>query len=133
MDNRAVAKSVEKYLAAVPTDQLAALQKLRKTIKSIIPDATEVISYGIPTFDFEGRHLVAFAAFKEHCSLFPMSYSTIRTHAAKLERFYVAKGTIRFTPDKPLPVSLVRSIVKARIAENADYRKKKGAYGSKKR
>ncbi len=125
MENSSIPKSVDEYLAAVPKDQRAALQKLRKTIRSLIPDATEVISYRIPTFDYNGRHLVAFAAFKEHCSLFPMSYSTIRTHAAKLKRYYVAKGTIRFTPDKPLPAALVKSIVKARIAENEGYQKKK--------
>ncbi len=125
MKKSAQTANVDEYLAAVPKDQRAALQKLRKTIKSVIPDATEVISYRIPTFDYKGRHLVAFAAFKEHCSLFPMSYNTIHTHAAKLKHYYVAKGTIRFTPDKPLSVSLVRSIVKARIAENAGYAKKK--------
>lgn len=99
----------------------AALEKLRKIIKSAVPDATEVISYGIPAFRYQGYVLVWFAAWKNHCSLYPISNAVKR----ELKGYDTAKGTIRFTADKPLPAALVRKLVKARIAENergvADY------------
>lgn len=108
---------IDVYLAAVPADARAALEKLRRTIRSAAPKAVEVISYRIPTFRYHGG-LVAFAAFKNHCSFFPMSYATIAAHRDELAPWYAAKGTIRFTVDRPLPAALVRKMVKARIAEN---------------
>jgi len=108
--------SVAAYLKAVPPAQRAALQKLRTTIRVAAPEATEVISYGIPMFKHHGM-LVGYAAFRDHCSLF---MSTAITHALKQElaSYDTSKGTIRFTADKPLPVTLVRKLVKARIAQN---------------
>jgi uncharacterized protein YdhG (YjbR/CyaY superfamily) len=107
--------SVAAYLRAVPPAPRAALQKLRKTIKAAAPEATEVISYGMPMFKHHGM-LVGFAAFKGHCSLF---MSTAITNALKKELapYDTSKGTIRFTADKPLPATLVRKLVKARIAQ----------------
>jgi uncharacterized protein YdhG (YjbR/CyaY superfamily) len=108
--------SVSAYLRAVPPASRAALQKLRKTIKAAAPAATEVISYGIPMFKHHGM-LVGYAAFKDHCSLF---MSTAVTSALKrdLASYDTSKGTVRFSPDKPLPATLVRKLVKARIAQN---------------
>ena len=110
-------ESVSDYLASVPADARAALVKLRKTIQSAAPDATEEISYQVPTFKLNGG-LVAYAAFPDHCSFFVMSTEVMRAHANELEGYPVGKGSIRFPPDEPLPAALVRKLVKARIAEN---------------
>ena len=111
--------SVEDYLAALPAEMRAALEQLRTTIKAAAPEATETISYQMPAFRNQGRLLVSYAAFKNHCSLFPMSMQVIKDHMAELQPFYAGKGTIHFTADKPLPSALVNTIVKARIEENA--------------
>ena len=108
--------SVAAYLRAVPPAPRAALQKLRRTIKAVAPEATEVISYGIPMFKHHGM-LVGYAAFKDHCSLF-MSTAMSATLRKALAPYVTSKGTIRFTADKPLPATLVRRLVKARIAQN---------------
>jgi uncharacterized protein YdhG (YjbR/CyaY superfamily) len=110
------AKTIDEYLAAVPEDARATLQKLRNVIKAAAPKATEVISYQMPGFKYHGM-LVFFAAFKNHCSLFPGS-SVMEAHKDDLKSYETSKGTIRFTIDKPLPAALVRKIVKARVAEN---------------
>ena len=110
-------EGVEAYLAAVPPEARAALERLRATIRSVVPDATEAISYQMPAFKLHGRGLVAYAAFKDHCSLFPMSKAVIVTHQDELGDRVTGKGTIRFTVDDPLPDALVRKIVEARIAE----------------
>lgn len=108
--------SVRAYLKAVPAAQRAALQKLRKTIQAAAPEATEGISYGIPMFKHHGV-LVGYAAFKNHCSLF-MATAVTKALQKELARYDISKGTIRFTADKPLPVALVRKLVKLRIAQN---------------
>ena len=108
--------SVSAYLRAVPRAQRAALQKLRRTIKAAAPQATEAISYGIPMFKHHGL-LVGYAAFKNHCSLF-MATKDTRALQRQLARYDISKGTIRFTPEKPLPAALVRRLVKARVAQN---------------
>lgn len=110
-------KSVEAYLAALPAPHRAALEKLRGQIRAAAPMATEKISYGIPTFFHEGN-LVHMAAFKDHCSFFPGSDGVTLLLREKLAGFEVAKGTIRFTPEKPLPAALVRKIVNLRVAAN---------------
>jgi uncharacterized protein YdhG (YjbR/CyaY superfamily) len=116
--------SVEDYLASLPAGSRAALEKLRKTIKAAAPEATETISYQMPAFKDGGRPLVSYAAFKDHCSLFPMSTKVIEGHLDELKPYFSGKGTIRFTPDKPLPAALVKKIVKARIEENAARRRR---------
>ena len=111
--------SVEDYLAALPEDQRAALEKLRKTIKAAAPEATETISYQMPAFKNQGRFLVSYAAFKDHCSFFPASNAVMEALGEQLKPYFSGKGTLRFTTDKPLPAALVKKIVKARIEENA--------------
>ena len=108
---------VKEYLSQVPQPQRAALEELRKTIKSIVPDAIEVISYDIPTFKLNGRMLVSYAAFKKHCSFFPGA-GPIEKHASDLKLFQTSKGTIQFTPDHPLSTPLVKKLVKTRIRLN---------------
>jgi uncharacterized protein YdhG (YjbR/CyaY superfamily) len=110
-------KDVDEYLAGVPEPARTTLDKVRATIRSAVPEgATEGISYGIPTFKYKGG-LVAFAAFKNHCSFFPMSYAVTNAFKKELKDFPVSKGTIRFRLDRPLPTVLVKKMVEARIAE----------------
>ena len=110
--------AVDKYLAKVPEDTRATLEKLRKTIRAAAPESVEALWYQMPTIKVDGRPIMSFAAFKNHCSIFPMSYAFIRAHEEELKPFYTSKGTIRFTAAKPLPAALVKKLVKARIKEN---------------
>jgi uncharacterized protein YdhG (YjbR/CyaY superfamily) len=114
---RIASKDIDSYLADVPKDARTALEKLRKLIKATAPKAVEVISYQIPSFKYNGM-LVGFAAFKEHCSFFVMSTKLMRVLKGELKPYSTATATIHFTPDKPLPVALIKKIVKARVAEN---------------
>ena len=116
-------KTVDEYLARVPPKFRTALRQLRKTIKAAAPDADEVISYQMPAFRQNGM-LVYYAAYEDHCSLFPASAKVRRQFSAELKPFEAGKGTLHFTPDRPLPAALVTRIVKARLAENAAPRSK---------
>jgi uncharacterized protein YdhG (YjbR/CyaY superfamily) len=110
--------NIDEYLAAVPEPARSTLNRIRAVIRSAVPsEATETLSYQIPTFRYKGA-LVAFAAFKNHCSLFPMSLGVIEEFKNELAAYDVSKGTIRFPLDKPLPAALLKKIVKARVAQN---------------
>lgn len=108
---------IDAYLAGLPADQRAALQALRNTIAAAAPQAEEGLSYGVPAFRYKRRPLVSYVAAKAHCSFFPMSPKVVDDHHAELTDFDLAKGTIRFAPDHPVPADLVARIVRARIAE----------------
>lgn len=112
-------RTIDDYLAGVPDDVRAALEQLRRTIKAAAPDTTETISYQMPTFKYQGQALLGFAAFKNHCSLFPYSRTVMAVHREELEPFdTTGKGpTIRFSADKPLPAALVKRLVQTRIEE----------------
>ncbi|MEK6282938.1 MAG: DUF1801 domain-containing protein [Acidobacteriota bacterium] len=109
-------QTVDDYLAALPEEPRATLEKLRKVIKAAAPRATEVISYQIPMYKHHGM-LVGFASFKDHCSFFPGT-KAIATHKDELEDYQTSKGTIRFPIGQPLPAALVKKLVKERVAEN---------------
>src|SRR5437879_4024222 len=110
-------KNVDEYFAGVPEPARGTLNKMRAAIRSAVPpEATEGISYGIPTFKYKGP-LVWFAAFSHHCSLFPTA-SVIEAFKNELKGFSTSKGTIHFPTDKPLPTALVKKLVKARVAQN---------------
>ena len=111
--------SVDEYLARLPADQRTALHALRTVIRRAAPDAEERLSYGICAFR-DGGMLVGFGATRTHCALYLMSGRTVAEHAQLLEGYDTSKGTIRFTPDAPLPAALVRRLVKARLAENRE-------------
>jgi uncharacterized protein YdhG (YjbR/CyaY superfamily) len=112
-----VPQTVDQYLARVPDPARTTLNKVRAVIRSVAPaEATEGISYGIPTFKYKGM-LASFAAFSDHCSLFPGAGPTIE-FKNELKDFQTSKGTIRFAPDKPLPATLLKKLLKARIKEN---------------
>jgi uncharacterized protein YdhG (YjbR/CyaY superfamily) len=109
---------VEAYLARVPEPARTTLEKMRAMIRAAAPkDATEAISYKIPSFQYKGG-LVWYAAFKKHCSFFPMDLSLLEEFGDELKGFKTSKGTIQFPVDKPLPKALVVRIVKARVAAN---------------
>lgn len=108
---------VEAFLAKVPEDKRPALEKLRKTIRSAAPKATEGIGYAIPTFYQDGP-LVSYSFSKNHCSFHIMSPAVAKAHKADLKPYDTTTATIRFPPDKPLPASLVRKLVKVRLREN---------------
>jgi uncharacterized protein YdhG (YjbR/CyaY superfamily) len=113
----AVPKNVDEYLAGVPEPARSTLNRIRAVIRSAVPpEATEAITYRIPTFKYKGS-LLAFAAFSNHCSLFPMSLAVMAAFKNELKDFHTFKGTIHFPMDKPLPAALVKKLVKARIAE----------------
>jgi len=107
---------IDARLAALPDDQRSALQDLRATIAAAAPEATETKSYSMPAFHYHGRDLVSYDAFKSHCSLFPMGSEVIERHAEKFAAFSTSKGTLRFTPDQPIPKELVELLVRERMA-----------------
>ena len=114
----AAAQAVDAYLAAVPEPARSTLEKVREVIRSAAPaESTECLSYGIPAFRYKGA-LVGYAAFKAHCSFFPMSAALIETIKDDLKAYSLSKGTIRFEVDKPLPAALIKKMVKARVAQN---------------
>ena len=112
------AQSIDEYLAGVSVEKRAALQFLRRAITAAAPDAVECISYGIPAFRLDGRVLVHIGAATRHCAFYPGAHP-IETHKKALEAYDTSKGTIRFPPDAPMPATLVRKLVKTRIAEQA--------------
>ena len=111
-------KTIDDYLARVSATQRVALEKLRRDIKAAARAAEECISYDIPGYRLGSRLLVSFGAAKNHCAFYPMSSRTVAAHSDELTNYDTSKGTVRFPADKPLPVALVRKLVKARIAEN---------------
>ena len=113
-------KTFDECLAAFSDDKRAALEKLRKTIQAAAPKAEEGISYGLAAFRLDGKPLVALGATANHCAFYLMSGSMVEAHEDDLKDYDTSKGTIRFPADKPLPVALVRKLVKARIAENQE-------------
>ena len=109
-------KNVDEYLAGVPEPARSTLNRIRAAIRSAVPaEASETISYRIPAFKYKGV-LVWFAAFSNHCSLFPTA-SVIEAFKDDLKGFSLSKGTIQFPTDKPLPTALVKKLVKARVAQ----------------
>jgi uncharacterized protein YdhG (YjbR/CyaY superfamily) len=113
---KGIPKNIDEYLTRVSEPALGMLNKMRTAIRSTVPSsATETISYGMPAFR-QKEVLVWFAAFSDHCSLFPTA-SVIEAFKKELEGFYTSKGTIHFPTDKPLPVSLIKKLVKARVAQ----------------
>jgi uncharacterized protein YdhG (YjbR/CyaY superfamily) len=117
--------TIDEYLATVTADQRRTLEKLRQTIRAAVPDAEECISYGLAAFKLDGRPLVAFGASTNHCAFYPMSSKMVAAFQKELKKYETSKGTIRFPADEPLPAVLVRKLVRARIAENAEQRKQK--------
>ena len=108
---------IDDYLAEVSADKRTALEKLRKMIRSIVPKAEECISYGMPAFRLDGAVVAGFQATKKGCSYYPFSGTTLQTLAAELRDYDKTKSALHFRPDEPLPATLVRKLIKARVAE----------------
>ena len=111
-------QTIDEYLAPLSNENRAALEKLRRAIKSAAPKAEECISYQLPTFRLGGRMLVSFGAWANHCALYA-GVHPLEAHKDELKAYETSKGTIRFQADKPLPATLVRKLIKTRIAERA--------------
>jgi uncharacterized protein YdhG (YjbR/CyaY superfamily) len=110
-------KTVHEYLAHAPEPARRMLNKMRAAIRSAVPpDAIETISYRIPAFTRNGV-IVWYAAFANHCSLFPTG-SVVEAFKDELKGFKTSTGTIQFSLDKPLPIALIKKIVKARVAQH---------------
>lgn len=120
-------QTIDDYLAPLPAEQQAALGKLRATIRAAVPGAEECISYGLAAFKLHGKPLVALGATEKHCAFYLMSNSTVASHAAELAKYDTSTGTIRFAAQQPLPATLVKKLVQARIAENGSLQKKASA------
>jgi uncharacterized protein YdhG (YjbR/CyaY superfamily) len=105
-------------LARVSPTNRALLQALRETVHSLVPDAEECISYRIPAFRLEGRTIAGFSATSKGCSYYPFSGTTLKTLAGEIAGYSQTKSALHFGPDKPLPKSLVRKLLNARIAES---------------
>lgn len=108
---------MDHYLAEAPEPQSSTLEALRTTILAVLPDADQIISYGIPTFALNGDSIAGIAAYKAHCSYFPMSGSVLRELPKETAGYSTSKGTLRFPIDQPLPASLVKKLIEVRLAQ----------------
>lgn len=111
------ARDIDEYIERLPEDQAALLTRLRKQIQAAAPKAEECISYSMPAFRLDGRILVYFHAATKHCSFFPGAYP-IEANAKDLKAFSTSKGTVRFTPEKPMSATLVKKLVKSRLSQH---------------
>ena len=110
-------EQVKAYLAALPPESRRSLTKIREAIRAAAPRAIEAFSYRIPAYKLDGKPLVWYAAFRHHCSMYPMTESIRRANAAALEGYETSRGTVRFPLEKPVPTALIRRLVRARVAE----------------
>jgi uncharacterized protein YdhG (YjbR/CyaY superfamily) len=113
-------KSIDEYFASVTPEAKRDLEKLRKQIHKLLPDATEVISYGMPAFKLNGHVMLGFAAFKNHYSLLPFSGSVVERFPAELSHYQVTKGTIHFDYGQAVPDKIVRLVIETRKAETQE-------------
>jgi uncharacterized protein YdhG (YjbR/CyaY superfamily) len=116
-EGRPTAGSIDEYIAEFPPETRAALEQVRALIREVAPDATETISYAIPTFDLYGRHLVHFAGFEKHVGFYPIP-SGMAAFAKDLAPYKRGKGSVQFRLAEPLPLDLIRRIVEFRVEEN---------------
>lgn len=108
---------IDDYLAKLPDDQRAALEHVRSLVRRLAPDAVESMSYGMPVLKQDGRALIWFAGWKEHCAIYPLTDAFLAEHPDELAGFVQTKGSLHFTPQVSLPDSLLEKIVRARLAD----------------
>ncbi len=110
--------TIPSYIASFPKEVADVLNQYYSLIKELAPDAKEGISYGMPGFKLNDKPLVYFGGFKDHTSLFPGGGSYVEAHKEELKEYKTSKGTIQFPLDKPLPLNIIREIIKERVREN---------------
>ena len=115
---------IDDYLARIGPTNRALLEELRKTIRAVVPEVEECISYRIPAFRFQGRIIAGFSGTSKGCSYYPFSGTTLKTLASDIAGYSQTKSALHFGPDKPLPKSLVRKLLHERIAESSDRKRK---------
>jgi uncharacterized protein YdhG (YjbR/CyaY superfamily) len=108
---------IDAYLADLPAEQREVLQRLRAQIVRLVPDAVEAISYGMPAFKLDGHAVVWFAAWKAHCSVYPLTDTFAKANPDAVKSFRGTKGSLHFTPAAPLPAALVERLVRARLSD----------------
>ena len=108
---------IDAYRAVLPADQHEALQRLRAQVVRLVPDVVETISYEMPAFMIHGRPLLWFAAWKNHCSIYPPSDAFVAAHAEALRGYRRTRGSLHFTPEAPLPETLLEHLVRQRLAD----------------
>jgi uncharacterized protein YdhG (YjbR/CyaY superfamily) len=113
---------MDDYLDDLPSAERVALERVRAVVGGLVPDAEEGTSYGVPAFIYAGRPLLGFSATKKHLSIFPFSPAAIDAVRPRLDGFDLAKGTIRFSPDSPVPADVLADLVRARKHEIATKR-----------
>src|SRR5947208_4409257 len=118
MSNTSTATTIDEYVTAVPPETQNVLEEVRALIRASAPDAIETISYAIPTFDLNGKHLVHFAAYERHIGFYPTG-SGIEAFKEEIKRYKWAKGSVQFPLDQPLPADLIRRIVEFRVEQVA--------------
>jgi uncharacterized protein YdhG (YjbR/CyaY superfamily) len=111
------ATSVEDYLAGIPEVPRTALEGVRAVLRETVPDGVETISYGMPTMKLGGKLLLSYAAFTQHCSLFPASGDVMAALGDELAPYFAEKATLRFSPTDPIPRDLLERVVAIRVAE----------------
>ena len=116
-------RTIDDYLGGASTAQRDVLEKLRRAIHAAAPGAEEYIGYGLAGFKFKGRPLVYLGVWEKHCALYAASPAVQKQFLKELKGFEQSKGTIKFTPEQPMPLALVKKLVKARLAENARCRR----------
>lgn len=110
--------SIDEYIGNFPEDVQGILHEIRAVIRHVVPEATETISYDMPTFNLNGTYLIYFAGWKKHVALYPVSEKTARTLASELSGYKGTKGSVHFPLNKPMPIELIRKITELRLAEN---------------
>jgi uncharacterized protein YdhG (YjbR/CyaY superfamily) len=107
---------VDAYLAALPAEQRDALNHVREIIARVVPDAEETISYGMPAFNRGGKFFLSYAGWKRHCSLYPLTDEFLAAHRAELEGYGRTKGSVHFTPERPLPDHVIEALARSEVA-----------------
>jgi uncharacterized protein YdhG (YjbR/CyaY superfamily) len=112
-------QDVDGYLDGAPEPHRTTLASLRMTVASLLPNAEQCISYGVPTFKVDGKAVAGFGYYRKHCAYFPMSGSVTTALAAELSEYRTSKGSVHFAVDEPLPAGVVGHLIEARLAEIA--------------
>ena len=117
MTKRPTVASVDEYISEFPPETQEVLQEVRAVVRTAAPGTTETISYAIPTFDLNGRHLVHFAGFARHIGFYPGAVTVGEAFAEELEPYKRGKGSVQFPLDRPMPTDLIRRMVEFRVGE----------------